>query len=78
MILRYVITDPQFLSKGQWTYGPTLCLSTDTHIRSNLVLPVMYTVWASLLNKLIKCKLVIKICTGKKFFLFVMTYLKVL
>ena len=24
-----------FLSKGQWTYGPTLCLSIDTHIRSN-------------------------------------------
>ncbi len=21
-----------FLSKGQWTYGPTLCLSIDTHI----------------------------------------------
>ncbi len=25
----------RFLSKGQWTYGPTLCLSIDTHIRSN-------------------------------------------
>ena len=24
-----------FLSKGQWTYGPTLCLSIDTHIRSD-------------------------------------------
>ncbi len=24
----------QFLSKGQWTYGPTLCLSIDTHIFS--------------------------------------------
>ncbi len=24
----------RFLSKGQWTYGPTLCLSIDTHIRS--------------------------------------------
>ncbi len=23
-----------FLSKGQWTYGPTFCLSIDTHIRS--------------------------------------------
>ncbi len=23
-----------FLSKGQWTYGPTYCLSMDTHIRS--------------------------------------------
>ncbi len=23
-----------FLSKGQWTYGPTLCLLIDTHIRS--------------------------------------------
>ncbi len=23
-----------FLSKGQWTYGPTYCLSIDTHIRS--------------------------------------------
>ena len=22
-----------FLSKGQWTYGPTLCLSLDTHIQ---------------------------------------------
>ena len=22
-----------FLFKGQWTYGPTLCLSIDTHIR---------------------------------------------
>ncbi len=27
----------QFLSKGQWTYGPTLCLSIDTHIRSNFI-----------------------------------------
>ncbi len=29
------IVKPRFLSKGQWTYGPTLCLSIDTHIRSN-------------------------------------------
>ena len=26
-----------FLSKGQWTYGPTLCQSIDTHIRSKYV-----------------------------------------
>ncbi len=25
-------TSSKFLSKGQWTHGPTLCLSIDTHI----------------------------------------------
>ncbi len=31
---KFYCSEIKFLSKGQWTYGPTYCLSIDTHICS--------------------------------------------
>ncbi len=39
-----------FLSKGQWTYGPTFCLSIDTRIRSKRYKVVYF--WVYLLERM--------------------------
>ncbi len=36
---------PGFMSKGQWTYGPTYCLSIDTHIRSKVYKDLLISIF---------------------------------